>query len=70
MKLLWNVLAFFVALAACQQNATQQEELQRALQLISSMPECSVRYCETLTSVTTPGADRRLTAELSLANSS
>lgn len=70
MKLLWNVLAFFVALASCQQNATQQEELQRALQLISSMPECSVCCFETLKGVTRPAADRRQTAELSLADSS
>lgn len=70
MKLLWNVLAIFVASAACQQNATQKEELQRALQLISSMPECSVCCFETLTGITRPATNRRLTAELSLTNGS
>ncbi|CAK4032225.1 cfem domain-containing [Lecanosticta acicola] len=51
MKIFWHITVFFATLAACQQNAT--EELQRALQLLSMMPECS-RTC-LLTAVAAAG---------------
>ena len=42
MKFYWNfVVLFFATLAVCQ-DATKQEQLMRALELLKTMPECAV----------------------------
>lgn len=43
MKLPWGIVAVIVA-SAVAQNVTQQQELQRAVQLIGTMPECAVSW--------------------------
>ncbi|UJO14356.1 uncharacterized protein CLAFUR5_02361 [Fulvia fulva] len=43
MTFIWSFLVFFTALAACQ-DATKQEQLARALELLQTMPECA-RNC-------------------------
>ncbi|KAI5361285.1 Putative extracellular membrane protein, CFEM [Septoria linicola] len=43
MKLLWSLLALFATLGACQ-DADQQDQLARALELLQQMPECA-RTC-------------------------
>ena len=43
MKLFLNFLVFFIGLAVCQ-NATKQEQLARALELLQTMPECAVSH--------------------------
>ncbi|KAM3423899.1 hypothetical protein BST61_g1294 [Cercospora zeina] len=44
MKLFWVIVVHLIALVASQQNATKEEQLARALQLLQTMPQCA-RLC-------------------------
>lgn len=54
MKLLWSLLALFAALGVCQ-DANQQDQLARALELLQQMPECAVRRPQTQYLAAGPG---------------
>lgn len=44
MKRFWVLLVHFATLVASQQNATKQEQLDRALELLQTMPQCAVGF--------------------------